>query len=76
MVIISNIYKICAYRRFQDTMLVANFNRILMDESWNDPEDFRPERFLDNNGNIITPEKYFPFGIGMFSPSLYTSPLT
>ncbi|KYM83976.1 hypothetical protein ALC53_05594 [Atta colombica] len=48
----------------KDTMLVANFNRILMDESWNDPEDFRPERFLDNNGNIITPEKYFPFGIG------------
>ncbi|KAG5343836.1 CP303 protein, partial [Acromyrmex heyeri] len=49
----------------KDTMLVANFNRILMDESWDDPEDFRPERFLDNNGNIITPEKYFPFGIGI-----------
>ncbi|XP_018400444.1 PREDICTED: probable cytochrome P450 303a1 [Cyphomyrmex costatus] len=48
----------------KDTMLVVNFNRILMDESWDDPEDFRPERFLDNNGNIITPEKYFPFGIG------------
>ncbi|KYQ56062.1 hypothetical protein ALC60_05045 [Trachymyrmex zeteki] len=48
----------------KDTMLVANFNGILMDESWDDPEDFRPERFLDNDGNIITPEKYFPFGIG------------
>jgi len=58
-------------------MLVANFNRILMDESWDDPEDFRPERYLDNDGNIITPDKYFPFGIGMFS--LYISgyfPLT
>ncbi|KYN38874.1 hypothetical protein ALC56_06873 [Trachymyrmex septentrionalis] len=48
----------------KDTMLVANFNRILMDESWDDPEDFRPERYLDNDGNIITPDKYFPFGIG------------
>ncbi|XP_071574956.1 probable cytochrome P450 303a1 [Temnothorax nylanderi] len=48
----------------KDTMLVVNYNRILMDESWDDPEDFRPERFLDNDGNISTPEKYFPFGIG------------
>ncbi|KAG5309487.1 CP303 protein, partial [Acromyrmex insinuator] len=48
----------------KDTMLVANFNGILMDETWDDPEDFRPERFLDNNGNIITSEKFFPFGMG------------
>lgn len=48
----------------KDTMLVVNYNRIIMDESWNDAEDFRPERFLDSDGNIITPEKYVPFGMG------------
>lgn len=52
-------------------MLVVNYNRVLMDESWDDPEDFRPERFLDNDGNIITPEKYFPFSIGMSLFPLY-----
>nr|XP_033330964.1 probable cytochrome P450 303a1 [Megalopta genalis]XP_033330973.1 probable cytochrome P450 303a1 [Megalopta genalis]XP_033330978.1 probable cytochrome P450 303a1 [Megalopta genalis] len=48
----------------KDTMLIVNFNRILMDESWGDPEDFRPERFIDEQGNIITPTAYFPFSIG------------
>ncbi|XP_050460249.1 probable cytochrome P450 303a1 [Cataglyphis hispanica] len=48
----------------KDTMLIVNFNNMLMDESWSDPENFRPERFLDNSGNVVTPEKYFPFSIG------------
>lgn len=52
-------------------MLVVNYNRIFMDESWDKPEDFRPDRFLDNNGNVITPEKYFPFGIGKFLSPLH-----
>lgn len=66
-----NVCKTYVYHLFQDTMLVVNYNRILMDESWDDPEDFRPERFLNNDGNIITPEKYFPFGIGTFLSPLY-----
>ncbi|XP_011266920.2 probable cytochrome P450 303a1 [Camponotus floridanus] len=48
----------------KDTMLVANFNTVLMDESWIDPEDFCPERFLDSSGNVVTPKKYFPFSLG------------
>lgn len=48
----------------KDTMLIVNFNRVLMDESWNDPEDFRPERFIDSSGNVVIPEKYFPFSLG------------
>ncbi|XP_078041055.1 putative cytochrome P450 303a1 [Augochlora pura] len=48
----------------KDTMLIVNFNRILMDESWGDPENFRPERFIDEQGNIVTPTTYFPFSIG------------
>lgn len=49
-------------------MLIVNFNGVLMDDSWNDPYNFRPERFLDNDNNIVTPEKFFPFGIGTSFP--------
>ncbi|XP_076241382.1 putative cytochrome P450 303a1 [Calliopsis andreniformis] len=52
------------YKIPKDTMLIANFNGILMDESWGDPDNFRPERFIDESGNIITPHTYFPFSIG------------
>ncbi|XP_033308798.1 probable cytochrome P450 303a1 [Bombus bifarius] len=48
----------------KNTMLLVNFNRVLMDESWGDPENFRPERFIDESGNIITPPTYLPFGLG------------
>ncbi|XP_020291003.1 probable cytochrome P450 303a1 isoform X2 [Pseudomyrmex gracilis] len=55
---------IMGYKIPKDTMLVVNFNMVLMDESWGDPEDFRPERFLDCSGKIVMPDKYFPFSIG------------
>ena len=32
---------------------------------WDDPDTFRPERFIDPNGKIInSKEGYQPFGIG------------
>ena len=31
---------------------------------WGDPENFRPERFLDEHGNIIKREELIPFSIG------------
>ncbi|XP_034938135.1 probable cytochrome P450 303a1 [Chelonus insularis] len=52
------------YRIPKNTMIAANFSRILMDESWGDPEVFRPERFIDSEGNITVPERYMPFSIG------------
>ncbi|XP_031827989.1 putative cytochrome P450 303a1 [Nomia melanderi] len=55
---------ILGYKIPKDTMLIVNFNGILMDESWGDPEVFRPERFIDESGNIVTPNTYFPFSIG------------
>ncbi|XP_043248159.1 probable cytochrome P450 303a1 [Colletes gigas] len=55
---------ILGHRIPKDTMLIVNFNRILMDESWGDPEDFRPERFIDESGNIITPQTFYPFSTG------------
>lgn len=31
---------------------------------WIDPEVFRPERFIDANGNLIIHESFQPFGMG------------
>ena len=48
----------------QNSMLVVNFNRILMGESWGDPQEFRPDRFIDESGKIVMPEDYLPFSFG------------
>ncbi|KAK6627540.1 hypothetical protein RUM44_010018 [Polyplax serrata] len=54
----------------KDTMLIANFNNVLMDEKyWKDPEVFRPERFLDETGSVHIPDQYLPFGFGTRVPS-------
>lgn len=46
---------------------MASFNGILMDESWGDPEIFRPERFIDESGNIVTPSRFLPFSAGIYA---------
>ncbi|XP_053994345.1 probable cytochrome P450 303a1 [Hylaeus volcanicus] len=55
---------ILGHRIPKDTMLLVNFNSILMDESWGDPETFRPERFINESANIIIPQTYIPFSMG------------
>ena len=52
--------KYCA----QDTMIVVNFNRVLMDINWKEPEAFRPERFIDDQGKLTLPEQFLPFSLG------------
>jgi cytochrome P450 len=32
---------------------------------WENPEEFRPERFLDDNGAIIRHEAFIAFGLGV-----------
>ena len=34
------------------------------DRQWQDPYDFKPERFLDNNGKYQRSEHLLPFGLG------------
>jgi hypothetical protein len=31
---------------------------------WGDPQNFRPERFLDENGKLIKHDAFIPFGSG------------
>ena len=31
---------------------------------WQDPEDFKPERFIGEDGKIIKEERFIPYGVG------------
>ncbi|XP_053972850.1 methyl farnesoate epoxidase-like isoform X2 [Hylaeus volcanicus] len=45
--------------------LLANLKSVHMDkEHWGDPEVFRPERFIDDNGQFVDDSWVIPFGLG------------
>lgn len=45
-------------------MVVANMNGVLLAQTaWDDPEVFRPTRFI-KDGKVFIPETYLPFGFG------------
>ncbi|XP_059152556.1 cytochrome P450 2U1-like [Physella acuta] len=47
------------------TQILINLDSVLRDEKiWGDPENFRPERFLDEQGNLIKREELIPFSMG------------
>ncbi|XP_059152571.1 cytochrome P450 2D15-like [Physella acuta] len=49
----------------KDAQVIPNLYAVLHDEIiWGDPENFRPERFLDEQGNLIKREELIPFSIG------------
>nr|ARE68678.1 methyl farnesoate epoxidase [Epicauta chinensis] len=54
------------YRIPEGTMVLTSLYSVHMDaDFWRDPLAFRPERFLDPDGNLTFNEKYFaPFGYG------------
>ena len=35
-------------------------------KTWLDPRNFRPERFLDEEGNVLGRDRILPFGAGEF----------
>jgi len=48
-----------------DFLVIGDMCSVLADkEIWGDPEVFRPERFLDEQGRIVRHEAYIPFMIG------------
>jgi cytochrome P450 len=58
--------------RFQGTLILPNYWGANMDEAvWEDPHCFRPERFLNANGEIFNTEKILSFGIGKRSSKHY-----
>ncbi|KAH9510281.1 cytochrome P450 2 sub U member 1 [Bulinus truncatus] len=47
------------------SIVLPNLDAVLKSkEIWGDPETFRPERFLDEQGNIVKREELIPFSIG------------
>lgn len=53
------------YRIPKDTTIMIGLGTVHSDaEYWGDPAVFRPERFLDENMNIVNKERVMPFGQG------------
>lgn len=49
----------------KDSMIMVNLYSLFQDqEHWGDPEVFRPERFLDADGNYVKDDWMIPFGAG------------
>ncbi|XP_071816840.1 cytochrome P450 2J6-like [Apostichopus japonicus] len=47
------------------TLLVPNFRALCTyTGKWEEPEEFRPERFLDKDGNFVKRDDFIPFSIG------------
>lgn len=52
----------------KDTVIVANLWLMHRDPAiWEKPDDFYPERFLDDQGQLIKKETFIPFGIGQLN---------
>ena len=53
------------YRIPKDSVIIPNLTSVLSDPAiWGDPETFRPERFLDENGKVTKPDEFIPFFFG------------
>lgn len=57
--------ELCGYTIKKNTPVLVNIWSVLHDrEHWTDPENFRPERFLDADGKFVKDEWLIPFGAG------------
>lgn len=57
--------KLLEYDLPKDCMILPNAYSAHMDPTfWKDPENLRPERFLDSNNKIINSERMIAFGLG------------
>lgn len=49
----------------QNAQVVPLLHAVHMDpELWEDPQDFRPSRFINAEGKVEKPEYFLPFGVG------------
>ncbi|KAF7271345.1 hypothetical protein GWI33_015772 [Rhynchophorus ferrugineus] len=62
------VLKTCQLDNYQipkDSTILINIYAVHHDqEYWQDPEEFRPERFLDNQNKLIGHERVLTFGLG------------
>ena len=59
-----NIRKFCLYS-YSDTAIYANIWAVMHDKFyWKDPEIFRPERFIDSDGQFRRDDRCIPFSLG------------
>ncbi|XP_046552244.1 cytochrome P450 2D26-like [Haliotis rubra] len=48
-----------------DVMILPILDSVLHDEAlWGDPYNFRPQRFLDEDGRFVKKDEYIPFSLG------------
>jgi len=53
--------------------VMVNLHSAHMDpDDWQQPQQFRPERFLDESGNVVNRDQIIPFSLGMLT---YVFPL-
>ncbi|KAK3772109.1 hypothetical protein RRG08_061193 [Elysia crispata] len=59
-------FELKGYTIPKGSMLMVHFASALQDaKPWGDPDKFRPERFMDADGNLIKdPQEFIPFGLG------------
>ncbi|RUS91410.1 hypothetical protein EGW08_000840 [Elysia chlorotica] len=63
--VVSESFEVQGYLIPKGSQLFINLNSTLHDESkWENPLQFRPERFLDANGDVFKPNEFLPFGLG------------
>jgi cytochrome P450 len=58
-------YRLGKYNIPKGHLAVLNLYAMHMNpETWSEPRQFRPERFLDAENNIVNAHKILPFGLG------------
>lgn len=49
----------------QGSVVMVNLQSVFKDATiWGDPENFRPERHLNEEGKVIKNDAFIPFGLG------------
>lgn len=57
--------KLCGYDIPKDSTVVCNLWWVHHDPTnWKDPDSFRPEHFLNENGEVFTPKAFMAFSLG------------